>query len=447
MMKVNIVAGDVQLRPTTRLLLRRMFSPLSGISPRFGFVMRSAHEPKIAIAAGDMTDVHILSGQLSPGIYHIAGTGMTYEEAVIGVLAETIERYAHYISLAGEHQKVVTASCHSMTTNSRVLMPENLQYFSDSQLARSGFPFSRLNSDMAIGWVSAKSLLDGLIYWIPAQLALVGYRRQPNEPQYMSGVTTGTAAHTRLDHALRSALLELIQIDAAMGNWYGNQSPVLIKLNNSTNTRTQTVEELIGRHLHRYGPVPRFYWLPSPDLPGLTIACVIESQEVPKFAVGLGCDLRLTRAIYKAFLEGAAVAQLAKVTLFHQAMEDIPTITDPSQIYDLDSNVAYYAVENHEAFQAKFGDSPSVTPSGLPPDMDLDIKGDLSHLVESFGDTGKKLVFLDLTTTDIRDLGFYVIRVWSPDTISLPLPSAPPVMHSRFQAYGGFTNEAPHPYP
>jgi hypothetical protein len=32
----------------------------------------------------------------------------------------------------------------------------------------------------------------------------------------------------------------------------------------------------------------------------------------------------------------------------------------------------------------------------------------------------------DLTSSDVAELGFVVERVWSPDTLSLPLPSAPP---------------------
>ena len=151
--------------------------------------------------------------------------------------------------------------------------------------------------------------------------------------------------------------------------------------------------------------------------------------------------------MYKAFLEGVAVAKLAKVTLIRQAMESVPSVTDPSQIYDLDSNVAYYAVEGYNTFRSKFGDSPDVSPSDLPQDVDSGITSDLRHLVDGFTSTRKELVFLDLTTTDIHDLGFCVVRVWSPDTISLSLPSAPPIMHPRFQAYGGITNEAPHPYP
>jgi len=38
--------------------------------------------------------------------------------------------------------------------------------------------------------------------------------------------------------------------------------------------------------------------------------------------------------------------------------------------------------------------------------------------------TGKRLAVLDLTTPDVADLGFTALRVWSPDTLSLPLPSA-----------------------
>jgi thiazole/oxazole-forming peptide maturase SagD family component len=446
MVKVIIGASTAQLRPTTKLLLHRMICPLSGLSPQLALIMRSVLEPKIAVASGDMTGVHILRGLPSPrpGAYHIAGIGTSYEEAIIGVLAESIERYAQYIWAASKPQKIVSASYQNMKSNSRVLVPESLQYFSESQLTRPGFPFSRLESDMVIGWVPAKSLIHGTVCWLPAQIALVGYVRQHNEPLFMSGVTTGTAAHKTLHQALRNALLELIQIDAAMGNWYGNHSSVLIQHDD----RTRAVGEIIGRHLCLYGPALRFYWLPSADLPGLTIACVMESQEVPKFAVGLGCDLRLPRAMYKAFLEAVAVAQLAKMNLLRQAVQDSSSATNPSQIYDLDSNVVYYAMEGRSTFRAKFGtDDPVVVASDLPQDVDLGIRGDVRHLVESFTATGKELVFLDLTTTDIQDLGFCVARVWSPNTISLSLPSAPPVMQTRFQAYGGIINEDPHPYP
>ncbi|MEO3807282.1 hypothetical protein [Nonomuraea sp. B1E8] len=57
------------------------------------------------------------------------------------------------------------------------------------------------------------------------------------------------------------------------------------------------------------------------------------------------------------------------------------------------------------------------------------------------------MLYADLTTRDARALGFTVARVWSPDTLSACLASAPPAAHPRFAAYGGIVRNDPHPYP
>jgi len=263
--------------------------------------------------------------------------------------------------------------------------------------------------------------------------------------RFAEGVTTGTAAHTSFGRTLRNALLELVQIDAAMGHWYGRARSVTL----GSDARTRAVEGAIARRLVRHGAAPRFHWLPSADLPGFAIACVIEGPRPPTVAVGLGCDLRLGRAIYNAFLEGVAVAQLAKVSLFRRAMDRrLETSGDggSGHIYDLDSNVVRYAASEPGALGPRFDGEP-VPPSDLPPDVDLGVAGDVAHLLDAFADTGKRLGSLELTTEDVRALGFRVVRVWSPDMLTLSLPDAPPALHPRFDAYGGFAREDPHPYP
>jgi thiazole/oxazole-forming peptide maturase SagD family component len=271
----------------------------------------------------------------------------------------------------------------------------------------------------------------------------------------MTGVTTGTAAHRTFQQALRNALLELIQIDAAIGHWYGSVSAVPLALD----TRAAAVSELITKATSTAGPQPHFYWLPSADLPAHAIACLLSHDTVPFCAIGLGCDLHLSRALYKAFLEAAAVAQLAKIILFRQQVE-LATVTDgeagTSQaplpveppFYDLDANVGYYARRQRAILVERFPTNTPVTPAReLPPDIDLDGWDAIRYLVHAFAQTHKELVLLDLTTQDIADLGFHVARVWSPDTLSLPLPSAPPLQHPRFSRYGGPAHDAPHPYP
>ena len=90
-----------------------------------------------------------------------------------------------------------------------------------------------------------------------------------------------------------------------------------------------------------------FYWLHNADLPSFTIACTLPQPGggIPVFVVGLGCDMKLLPAIYKALIETVAVRQLAKVTLLDRAIgvRSESGSINPDNIFDLDNNVAYYA--------------------------------------------------------------------------------------------------------
>ena len=302
---------------------------------------------------------------------------------------------------------------------------------------------------MPIGWVRATSLIDSQPIWAPAQLVLVGYRTRESagERTILPAVTTGTAAHTSAIRALRSALLEIIQIDAAMGHWYSSRTAPRITLD----ARTRSIERVLRQQFDRNAPEPEFYWLESPDLPAFAVACVIRGDPTPAVAVGLGCDLTLEDAMYRALLEAVAVVQLAKVVSFYDSVDrqmGVAEPVDPTRILDLDRNVAYYALPDRAAYvDAKFDRRSTLPASALPADEILSVEQAVPRIIDAFRTTGKELVLVDLTTDDIRDLGFCVMRPWSPDTISLCLPSAPPLTHRRFDAYGGAQHVRPHPYP
>lgn len=445
-MNLVVTGSNPQFTPRTARLLRRMFCPLTGLCQEIGLVIRSPLDPRIAVTGGDMTGIHVLRGmpEPRPGAYHIGGSGTTFEEVVISTLGETVERYAQHMALASDKLVIRQATPSELRDEpERVLLPEPPRFFSERQLSRRPFPFAQLQPDTSIGWVKARSLIDGADCWAPAQQVCVGYNRRPAEPQFMLGVTTGTAAHTSPQKALRGALLELIQIDAAMGHWYGALPAVRLR----GDARTRGVDQLIERHTHASGPSHQFFWLRSPDLPGFALACILSDATTPRLAVGLGCDLCLERAMYKAFTEAVAVFQLAKVVLFRATLEAGAPRFDPATIFDLDSNVGYYALRERPAMQARFGGGPELSGSDLPPDINRGLEGDIRYLVSGFRESAKELAWLDMTTCDLRDLGFAVMRVWSPDTLSLSLPSAPPEMHPRWRDYGGFANEHPHPYP
>jgi thiazole/oxazole-forming peptide maturase SagD family component len=450
--RLKVTTGGARLRlPTTRLMARTL-SPLTGIATRLDIAVPGEDDPRVTLAVGQLTNVGLLSGRRSHSEQRIAGIADSYDRAMTAVLAETLERYALHAAYAGVQQAgnpgaaraVLTARYRDLAGHGKLLVPEDLRYFSDHQLRTPGFPFTAVSADTPIGWLSARSLRNGALAWLPAQSALLAYAGRADEPKFTFGVSTGTAAHTSLPQALRHAILELIQTDAAMGTWFGTTTPVPVRLDDGD--RTRTVWRVIARRLRRYGPVPRFYWLPSPDLPAITVACVLDSPQIPRFAVGLGCHQRLDRALYKAFLESVAVAKLATVLAVGRAADEGAAQIDPARIFELDSNVAYYATAERAAWSARFGSEPGVDPRELPPDTTAGPDDDLRDLVHAITDTGKELVCLDLTAEDVREVGFRVVRVWSPDLLALSPPSAPPAAHPRFAAYGGLTSEAPHPY-
>ena len=213
---------------TTERLVRRMLCPLTGLTQTIGFVMRDSMEPRLAVSGGEMTGVHVLRGARPPrpGAYHIGGAGTTYAEALIKTLGETVERYSHFAALAGG-LPVSIASVRTMrASGGRAYFPDSTELYSTQQLARSGFPFVALDDDDVIGWVMARSPTRGEVVAIPAQQTLVGYARAAGEPPFTAGVTTGSAAHTNRERALRNALLEVVQIDSAIGCWYGRRCPV-----------------------------------------------------------------------------------------------------------------------------------------------------------------------------------------------------------------------------
>jgi len=453
-MRIKILNNDLSLQYSTKLLLHQILSPLCGLLRSIGFMRRSRMESHIITAGAELTGVHILRNLSKPkqGAYHIGGSGIFLEESIIRVLGETVERYSQVTYETFNRDKIIFANYAKMKSDKeRILTAEKCVFFSAKQYANSGFPFTRFSTKMPMGWLKVMAVYEEHEVWVPAQFFIVGYtiKDTKGEKWIMPAVTTGTASHTEPALAFRNALLELIQIDAAMGHWYSSSIAPRIELDE----RVNSIEKLIESHFNPSRRKPEFYFLNNPDLYGITVACIIREEpgNIPAVAIGLGIDLTLEHAMYKALLEAAGVVQLAKITRWYDSIgsnaeqENENGIT---QIYDLDRNVAFYSFpENISFIDSKFDQNKIVLASDLPLDVILGTKDELRFLIKAFKDTDKELVYLDITPRDVRGLGFTTIRIWSPDTLSLSLPSAPCVKHPRYSAYGGVHHEYLHPYP
>jgi thiazole/oxazole-forming peptide maturase SagD family component len=452
-MNVRVNRADHRLSYDTDRLFQRMVSPLCGLDQRVTGLLGSMISPRTVTTGAELSGVHLLCGRPCPpiGSYHIGASGLFLEEALVRTLGESVERYAQMTAEVLGGLELAVSSYNSLVgCGRRVLGPDDLVLFESTAFGRPGFPFAPFEPDRPMAWLDANSIVGDGGRLIPAQFLLVGYRvkEELGEKLIFAGVTTGTAAHRSRDRALLNALLELIQVDAAVGHWYSSWPCHEITLD----ARVREVSTIITRYAGSRGPVPRFIWLPSPDLPAFSIACLLHAADggPPAVAVGLGCSLTLAEALYKAWLEAIGVWQLASVNVFQERLHPPTPGVDESSVsfYDLDRNVAYYAAGGgRELFNERFKPHSRLSASDLSPDVNTSAVERVEYLRDAFTSTGKDLYRLDLTTADVASLGFVVERVWCPQTLCLPLPSAPPSRHRRFVAFGGFVHDFPHPYP
>lgn len=434
----------------TQKLMQSMLSPLCGLIQEIGYMSRTYHsDAKLMIGAGVLTGVHVLQQQQNPGrgAYHIGGSGFLTHESMIRILGETIERYAQLTCEFNPQLRFKQGSYNELrATEEKIISYNAFQLYSENQFNRESFLFSAPSKDAQLTWIQMYSCFDHTPVWVPAQFVLVGYQAKStlNEPWLTAAVTTGTASHTKTSLALRSAMLELIQLDNVIGHWYTAYQAYEIVIDKRLTALT-TLLKRYDAHMHK------FYFIPSPDLIGFTIACVyLQKNGLPKVAIGLGADLNLEMAMYKAFLEATATLSLARMVVLKGdfGLDKHKGAIDPDKIYDLDRNVEYYANgHNFQRIVERFLSMPSMLASDLPADINLDVNMQIAKLIEAFQATNKSLYYLNLTNIEAQTLGFEVARVWSPDVLSLCLPSLVPTLHPRFKAFGGLKHEDAHPYP
>ena len=452
MMRITQSAHSAGIAYNTHKLSQRMLNPICGLTQEIGFIKRSKFGANILTAGADIAGVHNLLNQNDPGrgAYHTGGTGIFLNEPIIKSLGETIERYSQLIAEFTKSHELIFSSYEEMHKNhSNVLEKEYIDLYSKDQLARSNFPFNAFDGKLPLSWVKVRSIHAEQSFYIPAQFLFIGYhvKKDLNEPWYSTAVTTGTAAHTELEAALLGAILEIIQIDSTMGHWYGNHEIPEIIFDN----RTKPMEMLLQKYGNlSYNPV-RFFWLKNPDLAGFSIACVLDrpEQSIPRVSIGLGASTTLNDALYKAYLEAIGVSNLSNILILKETLyQNQPDNNEVNAIYDIDQNVAQYGRGfYYQNIEKKFNSDYTILASDITPDITGTKAEQLQHLVKSFVTSGKELLFVDLTNEEAKELGFYVPRLWSKDTLSLCFPSAAPTNHPRFKSYGGFSHDVPHPYP
>lgn len=414
-----------------------------------------AHDLRIKSVVAHMPHYHKVL--LSPNLdiqYHLSGYGLFYEEALIRLAGEAIERYSLLVAQYTLGDRLQYATYAEISATRDVVPLDYLRLFSDTDYAKlstnSDYKFTRrLEPHDVVGWVRCSSLFDpDKDIWAPAQMLFVGYRpnRECNEIAFSPGFSTGTAAHSSVEKALQNALLEAVEIDALMVHWYtGRKAPAII-INDLT---LQTLFPQLFAKSSQYEVLALDLRL-NKDLPAhaIGVALINKGRERPLIICGGQGGLDPRQTLYRALMEAIAVAFLGIYGPLYMPKEYLQSSDDA--FTDLDRNVAYFAAPAQAdakiaAIRQLAGGTSLLT--NMPNFQKVGVKRDTAHLIQELSKLSQYAAFIDITPPETQPRGWHVMRVFIPELVTMCLPGVPYSEHPRMQEFGGVRNAYPHPLP
>lgn len=414
-------------------------------------------EPTLKSMTGTMPDYHkqILKGGQSIQ-YHIIGYGSHYEEAFIKYIGESIERYSTLVGGELVKDKLVYATYKDIIKKGKAMPVRYMNVFTQEQIVkikemRLILCDKQVTEDDVIAWIKCPSLIKpNEDIWVPAQMLFIGYENKPirGEHRYIPAFSTGTASHKSLKKALLNALIEYIQIDAFMVNWYTKRKCKRVNIDD------KRVLEIIKKHELdencNYEIIPMQLTLPDLDLPSFAVYLRRKDKKAPYMLLGIQGDMDPIHGMVRGIMEAVPIAQSTFYnTIFHrETVKEV--MSENARFTDLDKNVLFYAAPYKEKEKDNILNDlidGEINLSDIHSYSEYDVDMQIQHLIKELANISEYAVYMDLTPPEAREKGWYVMRVLVPEILEMCIPDFPFANHPRMIKYGGVKNEYPHPMP
>ena len=415
-------------------------------------------EPTLKSITGTMPNYHkqILSrGQDVQ--YHIIGYGSYYEEAFIKYIGESIERYATLVGSSMLEHKIEYASYKDISKKGKTMPLKYMNVFTNSQINQIKkrkliLCDKQVKEDDIVGWIKCPSLFnpDEGIY-VPMQMLFIGYQNNLNynEYRYIPAFSTGTASHKSYYKALKNSIIEYIQIDAFMINWYTKRKTKRVNIDDDIINKILRKHNIYGDN-SSYEIIPLYITLDDMYLPNFSVVLKRRDNQVPYMLLGVQADTDPKHGLLRGIMEALPIAQSAFYnTIFYD--EAIKQVTSPDPWFiDLDKNVLFYAMphrmnEKQNVLFDMIDGNMNIT--DINPCGGKSAKEDVKYLINELKKVSEYAVVLDITPPETRKKGWYVTRVLVPEILEMCIPDYPFANHPRMLQYGGVKNEYPHPMP
>ena len=423
---------------------------LRAISPEVGILSRIARmpvmnqDPNLVSYGIWPSRTKDLGGEDFGG--RCSGCGSDWEDAFLGTVGETVERYACAFynlneSIKSSYNDLKKAAVHP--SEFALFHPKQHAFYQERKA-----PIAPFTTDTELHWFPMTDLTTGKESWCPGSMI---YMPWTIEPTWVNANTsTGLAAHTDRYKAILTGLYEVIERDSFVLTWTQRIVPPKIRI-------TSEIQAYLD------GSFPtRYEWhffditydIKVPSVFGI---CFGEAEFGKFVAVGTS-----TRATYGQALQKVVKEIGQGVTYFRYLLgekKDWKPTDNYNQLLSFEDHSIFYVKrpDMWHVFDA-YRDAPETKDISLYEKSTRTDIQEVRHAVQSLKDAGCNVLFKDISTPDIRQLGFYSIKVFVPQLIALAgaypfyyhggkrLYEVPTKM--GYQSYDFDTlNKYPHPFP
>ena len=388
--------------------LDELVDPLGGVVGRAVRLTNAPGEPAVAVFSGGLGDV----GRVLPGVrdsaggstryqFDGAGAGIDPDRARAVAIAEALERYATCV-FSDEQMRWATAA----ELGDEALDLRTVPRCTPDELAHPGCPVTDVDLEAPIRWVRGVSLMTLRPTWVPAVMTFLHLRPAATGERFTLPISTGCAAHTRLDAALVGGLCEVIERDAIALTWLARLPLARIELDGET-AADGDLAVLVDRG--RRSSVEQLLFDATTELGVPTVYCLDRAASSRKLARMVTCCSALDpqAAVVKALRESAS----SRIGL---AVErDLPD--DPDAFISVYHGADWMGRPERTAAFAFLEDSPARRPlADMPAIATGDPAADLRLLLGRLRAADMEAFAVDLTVDEARAVGFRVIRVIVP---------------------------------
>lgn len=386
--------------PAAVVRARRLVSPRTGIVSRVVLRELAPDDPRLHWAASEPASLGPIADRR--GLNDGNGASVDCDRAVLKAVGESVERYC---SALYDERKLRLATHDELP--GAATRPEDFALFSERQYRTDGFRVRPFTRETRVRWVRGHSLVHDRPTYVPAAFVYVPYRLAPGEAPIHDLISTGLAAGPTVAAAAYRGLVEAVERDAFMIVWRNRLPRPRIELDG---LRDPLVEPL----LRAFAGVPvrldAFLLSVDVDVHVVLVRVTGDPERPPLVIIGLGADLDPRRALALALEEaGLGFVAFRRVVAAERGYRPEPGYRD---LVDLGRHALAHALDPALRRSTEFleRDGAVVRLGELPDRSSASAVRNLRTAVAAVAAVGLDVVAVDLTTADVDDAGFKVVR-------------------------------------